>query len=181
MSPSRPLLIALGSNIEPAKNLPRGLDGLRRRLMVLAVSRIYETQPVGATGVPVFWNAAVRIATDRSPAEIKWQVLRPLEAELGRVRTEDRNAPRTLDLDLVLCGDLVLRDAEKGVHLPDPELLTCAHLALPAADVAGELTHPETGRTLEEIARVFRNAPGVRVLPDGEADWPRAESWEAEL
>lgn len=170
MSP--PLLIALGSNIEPAKNLPRGLRGLRQRLSVTAVSRIYETQPIGAEGVPVFWNAAVRVATDLPPAEIKWQVLRPLEAGLGRVRTEDRNAPRTLDLDLVLYGDLVLRDAEIGLHLPDPDLLTCAHLALPAADVAGELRHPETGRTLEEIARAFRDAPGVRVLAAGEADWP---------
>lgn len=169
---SRPLLIALGSNIEPVKNLPLGLRALRRLLPVTAVSRIYETQPIGAQDVPVFWNAAVRVATDRPPAEIKWQVLRPLEAELGRVRTEDRNAPRTLDLDLVLYGDLVLQDAEQGLHLPDPELLTCAHLALPVADVAGELKHPETGRTLEEIARGFRNAPGVRVLGTGEADWP---------
>jgi len=169
---SQPILIALGSNIEPRKNLPLGLERLRRRLPLVAVSRIYETAPVGAAGVPAFWNAAVRATTDLAPAKIKWQVLRAVEAELGRVRTGDRNAPRTLDLDLVLYGDLVLEDPGQGLILPDPELLTRAHLALPAADVAGELRHPETGSTLEEIARRFRDAPGVRALGPEEAEWP---------
>jgi 2-amino-4-hydroxy-6-hydroxymethyldihydropteridine diphosphokinase len=174
-APAHPVVIALGSNIEPRKNLPRALRALQRRLPVTAVSRVYETAPVGTASVPVFLNAAVRSATHRSPAEIKWRVLRPIEAELGRVRTGDRNAPRTLDLDLVLYGGLVLRDPQEGLTLPDPDLLTRAHLALPAADVAGELRHPETGKTLAEIAAAFRDAPGVRVLGPGEIDWPEVD------
>jgi 2-amino-4-hydroxy-6-hydroxymethyldihydropteridine diphosphokinase len=174
-APAHPVVIALGSNIEPRKNLPRALKALQQRLRVTAVSRVFETAPVGAVSVPAFLNAAVRSATHRSPAEIKWRVLRPIEAELGRVRTGDRNAPRTVDLDLVLYGGLVLRDPQEGLTLPDPDLLTRAHLALPAADVAGELRHPETGKTLAEIAAVFRDAPGVRVLGPDEIDWPESD------
>lgn len=180
-APPHSVVIALGSNIEPRENLPRALEKLRRRLTITAVSRVYETAPVGADGVPVFLNAAVRTATHRSPTDLKWQVLRPIETELGRVRTGDKNAPRTVDLDLVLYGSLVLRDPEQGLTLPDPDLVTCAHLALPAADVAGELRHPETGKTLAEIAAGFRDAPGVRILQvrkgsagdeGDEIDWP---------
>jgi len=170
--PTHPFVVALGSNIEPRTNLPWALQELQKQLSVTAVSHLYETVPVGADGVPTFLNAAVRAETRRPPAEIKWRVLRPLEAELGRVRTDDRNAPRTLDLDLVLYGRLELRDPAQGLMLPDPELLTRAHLALPAADVAGELIHPETGRTLAEIAQRFRHDEGVRRLgPDEVTGW----------
>lgn len=170
-----PVVIALGSNIEPRENLPRALERLRRLLTLTAVSPVYETAPVGSGAAPVFLNAAVRSATHRSPGDLKWQLLRPIETELGRVRTGDRNAPRTLDLDLVLYGGLVLRDPEQGLTLPDPDLLLHAHLALPAADVAGELRHPVTGKTLAEIAAAFRSAPGVRVLGPDEIDWPDGE------
>lgn len=165
-------MIALGSNIEPRENLPRALEGLRRRLTVTAVSHVYETAPVGTAGAPTFLNAAVRAVTHRSPEDLKWRLLRPIETELGRVRTGDRNAPRTVDLDLVLYGSLVLRDPEQGLTLPDPDLCRHAHLALPVADVAGELRHPVTGTPLAEIAQTFRDTPGVRVLGPGEIDWP---------
>lgn len=168
---SRPAVIALGSNIEPAVNLPQALDKLRQRLEVTAVSHVYETAPVGAEGVPTFLNAAIRAQTGLSPGELKWRVLRPIEAEMGRARGEDRNAPRTVDLDLVLLGAEVVSDPGRGIELPDPELLTRAHLALPVADVAGELPHPRTGEPLMEIARRFRGEPGVRRLGTDEIDW----------
>lgn len=172
-------VVALGSNIEPRVHLPRALARMKELLTVTAVSHVYETVPVGDDGEalgeapgeavgealgPFFLNAAVRGETRRSPGELKWQVLRPLEAELGRVRTEDKNAPRTLDLDLVLYGRLVLRDPEQGLTLPDPELLTRAHLALPVAEVAGELVHPETHRPLAELGSRFLDEPGIRTL-----------------
>lgn len=156
-------MVALGSNIEPRKNLPAALEELHHRLTVSAVSPIYETAPVGAADVPVFWNAAVLLATRMAPAALKWEVLRPLEAQLGRVRTGDPNAPRTLDLDLVLYGSLVLRDPANGLEIPDPDLTEHAHLALPVADVAPDLRHPVTGKTLADHAEAFRGVGGVRV------------------
>lgn len=158
------VLVSLGSNVEPEVNLPRAVELLTRRLPVLAVSRVYRTAPVGAPGPP-FLNAAVLVSTRLPPARLKLEVLRPVEARLGRRRTADRNAPRTIDLDIALYDDLILEDRLVGVTLPDPDLATCAHVALPLADVAPQVRDPVSGRTLGEIAATFRGSPGIRPEP----------------
>lgn len=168
------MLISLGSNIEPEANLPLAVERLGKRFAILGVSRIYEADPVGAPHAPRFLNAAIEIETELAPAELKFGHLRPLEAELGRVRTSDPNAPRTIDMDIALAGELIVADAATGIEIPDPEILTRAHVALPLADVAPDRVHPVTGRTLSDIARRFRAEPGIRVyeglsLPSGVA------------
>lgn len=157
------MLISLGSNIEPTVNLPLAIRTLADRFRVVRVSRIYQADPVGAPAAPVFLNAAVAIETDLAPAELKFGHLRPVEAELGRVRTSDPNAPRTIDLDIALVGELVLADPRAGIEIPDPEILTRAHVALPLADLAPDAVHPVTGETLSEIADRFRAEAGIRV------------------
>jgi 2-amino-4-hydroxy-6-hydroxymethyldihydropteridine diphosphokinase len=155
--------IALGSNIEPETNLPRAVELLAARLPILGVSRVYESEAVGAPGAPPFLNAAVLVETDLPPAALKRQVLRRVEAALGRVRTADRNAPRPIDLDLVLYGDLVVEDAEDGLTLPDPEITARGHLALPLADLAPQARHPATGETFGAIAARLARASSIRV------------------
>ncbi len=71
---------------------------------------------MGKTDQPNFLNAAVLIETDLTAAELKEQVLQVIERELGRVRTADKNAPRTIDLDIALFGDQVLM-TERGRYL----------------------------------------------------------------
>jgi 2-amino-4-hydroxy-6-hydroxymethyldihydropteridine diphosphokinase len=144
------VLIALGSNIEPEANLRRAVQCLAARAHLIAVSPVYETVPVGKTDQPSFLNAAALIETEREAAALKEQVLGEIEQELGRVRTADKNAPRTIDLDITLYGDRVLDLGSR--HIPDPDLLEYPHVAVPAADVAPTYRHPETGRTLREIA-----------------------------
>lgn len=117
---------------------------------VIAVSSAYETPPVGKTDQANYLNAAALIDTELGPAELKAQVLGEIEQELGRVRTPDKNAPRTIDLDITLYSDQVLEVGSR--HIPDPDLLTYPHVAVPAADVAPTFRHPETGQTLREIA-----------------------------
>jgi 2-amino-4-hydroxy-6-hydroxymethyldihydropteridine diphosphokinase len=163
------VLIALGSNIEPESNLPRAVRRLAQRFPGLAASRVYATIPVGAPEAPPFLNAAVAIETSLPLAELKHRVLRPLEAELGRVRGADRNAPRPIDLDVAFCPGLVLRDADAGLDLPDPEIVNCAHLALPLADLAPDEVHPLDGRTLGAIAACFDGTGGARVVGGPEA------------
>lgn len=165
----RQVLIALGSNIDPAANLPRAARRLAGRFRGLAASRLYVTEPVGAPGAPSFLNAAVSVVTALPPVELRDGVLRPLEAELGRVRGLDRNAPRPIDLDIAFAGDLVVRDPALGLEIPDPEIIARAHLALPLADLAPEAVHPLDGRTLGAIAAGFADAPGVRVIGGPEA------------
>ena len=144
--------ISMGSNIDPAQNLRAALHRLREQpeLTVAAVSPVYRTAPVGKVDQADFLNAAVLVRTLLSPGELKAKVLLPIENALGRIRTEDKNAPRTIDLDIALHGYAVL-DVDSR-HIPDPDLLQHPHIALPLADLAPYYVHPESGETLEEIA-----------------------------
>lgn len=143
----------------------RALDEL---LGIDGASPIYEADPVGNPGTPRFLNAAVRVTTDLPPGELKFDVIRPLERQLGRVRTADPNAPRTIDIDIAAMEGLVV-DREE-LRLPDPEIVTRAHLAVPLADVAPGFRHPDLGITLREIAARFRDEPGLARRDD--VRWP---------
>lgn len=166
-----PILITLGSNIEAEKNLPRAVAMLRQNhhLVVQAVSRVYETAPVDARGQvntaqAPFLNAAAWIDTDYyTPVALKFVILRFIETCLGRVRTADKYAPRPIDLDIALYGERVQQGI---VTLPDPDILTRAHVALPLADVAPDWMHPVAGRTLRDIARELEHGADLTPRPD---------------
>jgi 2-amino-4-hydroxy-6-hydroxymethyldihydropteridine diphosphokinase len=168
-----PALITLGSNIAPERNLPRAVALLRQnyRLTVRAVSRVYESAPVSASGEiageqALFLNAALWVESGGyyGPLALKFQVLRFIELLLGRRRSADRFAPRPIDLDLALWGDCVL--SSPHLTLPDPDILTRAHLALPLAEVAPDWPHPLTGQTLAAIAAGFGAVRGIRPRDD---------------
>lgn len=166
-SPAVTVFIAMGSNIEPRPNLARALARLRRLLDVEQVSSVYESAPYGAPGTPRFLNAAVRARTALAPGTLRAR-LRAIEAELGRRRGRDPNAPRPIDLDIALYGELVIDDPAAGLRIPDPEILERAYLALPLAEVGAELSDPRSGEPLGAIASRFAAAPGgPRRLPEG--------------
>ncbi len=142
--------ISLGSNIDSERNLREAVRRLASHCTLVAVSPVYETTPVGKTDQSNFLNAAALVETDLTAAELKTRILRVIEQDLGRVRTEDKNAPRTIDLDISLFGDEVIE--LEGRHIPDPEILKYPHIAVPLADLAPGQTHPETGQTLQGIA-----------------------------
>jgi 2-amino-4-hydroxy-6-hydroxymethyldihydropteridine diphosphokinase len=127
---------------------------------LIAVSKVYQNPAVGPTKGPDFLNAAALIETKLGPNDIRRQ-LRDIEATLGRIRTEDKFAPRTIDLDLCFLGDQ--RVETPKLRLPDPDVLTHAHLALPLAQLRPKYVHPATGETLEEIAE--------RLIQDSELDY----------
>ena len=155
-------IVALGSNIEPERHLPEAVAALRA-MGAQAVSSVYQNPARGGRPQPDFLNAAVLLETQLEPAALK-AALRGLEADLGRVRTEDKYAPRTIDLDLLLLGDrsVMLED----LILPDPELLTKAHLAVPAAEVAPTAVHPHSGETLQAIAERLRPDADLHLRQD---------------
>lgn len=160
--------ISLGSNIEPERNLLEAVRRLARHCRLLAVSPVYETQPVGMTEQSNFLNAAVLVETDLTASDLKRQVLQVVEQELGRVRTANKNAPRTIDLDISLFNNEVLELGQRSI--PDPEILEFAHIARPLADLAPEYLHPETGRSLRDIAESLPES-GLALRPDV-ALWP---------
>lgn len=112
--------ISVGANVEPEPHIMAALELLRSRVRVTGSSTFYRTEPVGRPDQPEFINGVWRIDTALSPTQIRDEVLRPIEEELGRRRCADKFAPRTIDLDLVLCGDLVRGDGT--VCLPHPDL-----------------------------------------------------------
>jgi 2-amino-4-hydroxy-6-hydroxymethyldihydropteridine diphosphokinase len=150
--PETGIFVAVGSNIDPESNILRGLEELALRVRITGISTFYETEPVGPPGQPPFFNGAVRIDSELPPRELKFGVLRPVEEMLGRRRGADKYAPRTLDLDLVLYGDLVID--EEGLTLPDPDLVRRPFVAVPVAELGGLLPGP-----------VPASEPPMRPLP----------------
>jgi len=154
------VFVTLGSNIDPVVNLQAAVAQLHAHdaVSLVAVSPAHETAPVGTVDQANFLNAATLVETSMSASALKSSVLQPIEQTLGRVRTEDKNAARTIDLDIALFNHDVLDLASR--HIPDPDILKYPHVAVPLADLAPYYIHPETGQTLAEIARDLMAARG---------------------
>jgi GTP cyclohydrolase I len=150
-----PVLIALGSNIDPQRNLAQAVARVSRHpgIRVGAASAIYESAPVGTHVIqPPYLNAGLLVETLLSPRELK-QALRGIESALGRVRTGDKDAPRTIDLDIACYGQQM--QEVDGSPIPDPAILRFPHVAVPLAEIAPDWVYPEDGaqrRTLRQIA-----------------------------
>ena len=111
--------LSLGSNVDKERCLPEAVRQLAVHGRLVAASRVYETPAIGNPDDPSYFNAAVILETELSPAELKQQVLQPLEHLLGRVRSSDPNAPRTIDVDISLFNSEVLILGKR--RIPDPE------------------------------------------------------------
>lgn len=156
--------ISLGSNLQPERNLAAAARLLRQKCDVLAVSSVYRTPPQGYADQPDFYNLSVKLHTSLQPATFKTGVVDWIERELGRVRDpNNKNAPRTIDLDISLWGDAVLEYGGKPWRVPDPDIVRFAHVAVPLAELAPDFVHPTEGVTLAEIAARFGDAPFVRT------------------
>lgn len=163
----------MGSNLAPEQNLPRAVKMLRQNyhLRIDGLSRVYESAAINARGEiasdqPAFLNAAVLVQSDGyyGPLHLKFHVLRFIELCLGRARRADKFAPRVIDLDIAFYGGQVIEN--EHLHVPDPGILTYAHLALPLADLAPEFVHPVTGQTLAAIAAPLAHQNGITVRTD---------------
>ena len=131
--------LSIGSNVEPEKYIPAGIAALKKRFPQIKISTVYETDPVGPAGPHKFWNLAAQIKTDLNREEI-FGALREIETALGRTRSQNKFAPRTLDLDL----------------LPQAEYQEQAFIMIPLAEIAAEEKDAETGKTFGEIGNLLR-------------------------
>lgn len=148
--------LGLGSNLgDRWEHLRGALSALEE---MTAVSPVYETEPVGGpAGQGPYLNAVVELVTRRSPRELL-EVARRLEEAAGRVRTA-RHGPRTLDVDVLLVGDLVVD--EPDLVVPHPRLWERRFVLAPLADLAPDLVPPETldraGGTVRCLGRISVN------------------------
>ena len=158
--------LALGSNIDPEKNLPAAVHHLAEYGRVLAASRVWETVPVGFAAQPNFLNAALLLETPLSARECRLRAIADVEQRLGRIRDPgNKNAPRTIDIDLALFNQDVLQVEQR--QIPDPEILERPFLAIPLAELDPAYRHPQDGRTLDEIARLFEpDVSGMKLRED---------------
>ncbi len=151
MPPER-VFVGLGANLGEAAGTLRlaiAQIGQLPTTQVVAVSAFYGTAPVDATG-PDYTNAVVELRTGLQPAALL-QALHGIEAEHGRLRPY-RNAPRTLDLDLLLYGQRV--GADPALTLPHPRLHLRAFVVRPLLDIAPALVHPLLGPLADRAAGV---------------------------
>lgn len=150
--------VGLGSNINPEDNLRLGVQALRRRYGDVEVSRVYQNAAVGFDGDD-FLNLVASFESDEEPAAIA-RYIEQIHDEAGRERGDERFAARALDIDLLMVGDLVLDDPP--LQLPRSDVLEYSFVLRPLAEMAPDLVHPVTGRTM---ARHWRQCdPGMHPL-----------------
>lgn len=160
------VFLALGSNINPVENFRACLKLLQEHFDILNLSSVYETPPVGFTEQAAFLNAAVQISTDLEPAGVK-AILQNIENQLGRVRDpNNKNAPRTIDLDIALWDEATFTYGEKNWRVPDPDILQFIHLARPLADLAPDYIYPSSNQTLAQLADVLADNGGIGIFPN---------------
>ena len=153
--------ILLGSNIEPMVNIPMAVQLLAEKLTVLGASSVWESESV-EFGYPDYLNLAVLVSGSLGLDELKNQVLHPLESRMGRVRTEDKNAARTIDLDIILCDGMVIDDT----------LWQHAHRAVPVAELFPGLLSP-AGESLRQVAEQLARSTPIMLRNDVIIQLPR--------
>jgi 2-amino-4-hydroxy-6-hydroxymethyldihydropteridine diphosphokinase len=165
--------VAAGSNVEPERYLAMALRALAAAYGPMTLSPAYKNKAVGFEGED-FINLVVGFSTEDSVAEVRQQ-LQKIEAACDRPPGAPKWAPRTMDLDILLFGDLVSN--EPGLVIPRPDLLKRPYMLKPMADIAPDVRHPTLDKTMRELWGSFPGSGDhemVEVLLGGEPTSPRS-------
>ncbi|HOH29423.1 MAG TPA: 2-amino-4-hydroxy-6-hydroxymethyldihydropteridine diphosphokinase [Candidatus Hydrogenedentes bacterium] len=138
--------ISVGGNIHPEETIPRALEMLHAAHIIRGISTFYRTPPINRPEQPHYLNGAVMLPFEGQLRELKYAVLRPIEEALGRKRTVDKFAARAIDLDVVLCGQLVIE--EPGLVIPDPDIRKRPFLAAALLELNRALVLPDDNTSL---------------------------------
>lgn len=141
------IYISVGSNIEPEHHVRLALQALQKEYGQLVLSSVYESEAVGFAG-DNFLNLVVGLDTDQDVHTVATR-LRTIEDENGRTRNGPRFSSRTVDLDLLLYDDLILKEA--GLEIPRDEITKNAFVLLPLAEIAPEVLHPEIKQSMSAL------------------------------
>lgn len=164
--------LGLGTNLgDRAANLRAALAHLGAAVRIVAVSSVYRSEPVGHRDQPDFWNLVVEVRTALPPEDLLRAVQR-IEDGLGRTRPFP-NAPRVIDIDLLLYDDVIVESPELTV--PHPRMLGRGFVLRPLVEIAPRVRHPATGERLadrleraEGLERTERLFPGERLLEEAD-------------
>ncbi len=153
--------IGVGSNISPKENIYRALITLSENVTITGISTFYWTDAVAEYPQEKYLNGVWRIRTSYSPAELKFGILHVIEKKLKRQRTKDRNAPRTIDLDLILYGNHVIRS--DYLIIPDPDIYHRPFVAIPLYELDSALVLPDTNTPISNISKLLMDES---LMPD---------------
>ena len=157
MTNSATVYLGLGSNVgNRQENLERALGFLSERLRVVKVSSIYDTEPLGNVNQPRFLNLVCQVYTTLVPTALL-ALAKGIESKLGR--TGKSNAPRPIDIDILFYGDQVMKTPE--LVIPHPRLAERAFVLVPLAEIAPDLIHPVSGKTIRELLNGVTEKQGV--------------------
>jgi 2-amino-4-hydroxy-6-hydroxymethyldihydropteridine diphosphokinase len=152
------IYLGLGTNLgDRTANLQSALTGLAERVVITAVSPIYQTPPWGVTDQPDFLNMCVSAQTNLLPDELLTFV-KNLEVQIGREPAK-RWGPRLIDID-ILFYDIYLIETEKLI-IPHPQLAERAFVLRPLADIAPDFVHPGLGETIADLCQAVDDE-GIR-------------------
>lgn len=146
--------LSLGSNIHPEMNLVKAIDLLQNYGKLAKISNAWESRSVGAEG-PDYLNACVLITTPLSQIALKEQALLPIESELGRRRSANRFAPRTIDIDIVIFDDAGC----------DDKYWEQAFVVVPLAEIYPNFQNPLRPETILETATRLRQRIWLETRP----------------
>jgi 2-amino-4-hydroxy-6-hydroxymethyldihydropteridine diphosphokinase len=153
-------VVMLGSNIDPERNLPAAVHQLLTLGRVVTVSSVWQTAAIGDTTQADFCNAAVLLESTRRPSDLLDQ-LRAIESRLYRVRDpRNKNAARTIDLDLAVVSGSPMSIA--GKQFPDPEIVERVFLAVPLQEIWPDFVFPD-GRPIGEVAARLAERDGEKL------------------
>ena len=155
-----PVYVAAGSNVEPESNLARACEEIAHTWPDAVFSRAYTNKAVGFDG-PDFINLVVGFHTAQPLAQVIAR-LRAIETRCGRPRYAPKWASRTMDLDVLLFGDLVEKTSD--YTLPRPDLLKRPYMLGPMAEIAPRVKHPTAGKTIGELWTEF-DRDGHEMVP----------------
>jgi 2-amino-4-hydroxy-6-hydroxymethyldihydropteridine diphosphokinase len=157
--------IALGSNIEPRlmylQAARRRLFGLHSGTQPVLCSKVYETSPVDCPSESQpFLNAALELSIEMQPQELL-DTLKAIERHLGRLPAQQRNSPRTIDIDLLYCGDISL--SKPNLVIPHPQIARRRFVLQPLVDIRPELRLPHFTKTIGELLADLPNDQIVEI------------------
>ena len=156
--------IGVGSNINPEINIIKALKLLNEKIKILETSTFYKTKAISNESQADYLNGVWKTTTNIDPVKLKFKILRNIESRLNRIRNNNRYSSRTIDLDILLYDNKVIK--EKNIIIPDPDIYTRSFIAYPLYELnktGTELIIPDTAKS---ISSIIKSLDKKELIPD---------------